>query len=163
MPQKNENGLVMVVRERFLAELRAANETSSRFGLQLSEQSMQALAETRTRTLLDHGRVELGKSAISAIVEAFCDSPFLLQEDYESTLSELLDAFYYYKNASGERLADDELIAAMRLYYDAFDGSMDGVTGTTLEALCLARRFGHATEEEADEQEDNDDDDTDHE
>ena len=163
MPNENESGLILVVRERFLAELRTANETSSRYGLKLSEQSMQALAQTRTRTLLDHGRVELGSSAVSALVEGFCDSPFLLQEDYEATLAELLDAFYYYKNASGEQLADDELIAAMRLYYDAFDGSMDGVTGTTLEALCLARRFGHATEEEADEQEDNDDDDTDHE
>ncbi len=161
MPQDNENGLLLVVRERFIAELRAANETSSRYGLKLSEQSMQALAQTRTRTLLDHGRVELGSSAVSAIVEGFCDSQFLLQEDYEATLAELLDAFYYFKNASGERVADDELIAAMRMRFDAFDGAIEGVTGTTLEALCLARRFGQ--EEGEEEWEDDDDDDTDHE
>ncbi|MDP3446742.1 MAG: DUF6323 family protein [Eubacteriales bacterium] len=156
MQQEKEAGLILVVREQFLAELRAANETSSRYGLKLSEQSMQALAQTRTRALLDHGRVELGASAVSALVEGFCDSPFLLQENYEATLAELLDAFYYFKNASGERVADDELIAAMRMRYDAYDGAVEGVTGTTLEALCLARRFGLAQDEDAWEDDDDD-------
>lgn len=156
MQQEKETGLILVVREQFLAELRAANETSSRYGLKLSEQSMQALAQTRTRALLDHGRVELGASAVSALVEGFCDSPFLLQENYEATLAELLDAFYYFKNASGERVADDELIAAMRMRYDAYDGAVEGVTGTTLEALCLARRFGLAQDEDAWEDDDDD-------
>jgi hypothetical protein len=161
MPQENGNGLNLLVREQFLAELRSANELSSRYGLKLSEQSMQTLAQTRTRTLLDHGRVELGSSAVSALVKGFCDSPFLLQEDYEATLAELLDAFYYFKKASGELVADDELIAAMRMRYDAFDGAIEGVTGTTLEALCLARRFGHVEEEE--EWGDDDDDEADQE
>ena len=156
MQQEKETGLILVVREQFLAELRAANETSSRYGLKLSEQSMQALAQTRTRALLDHGRVEFGASAVSALVEGFCDSPFLLQENYEATLAELLDAFYYFKNASGERVADDELIAAMRMRYDAYDGAVEGVTGTTLEALCLARRFGLAQDEDAWEDDDDD-------
>jgi len=161
MEQEQENGLTMLVRKQFLEELHAANETSARFGLRLSEQAMQALAQVRTRALLGHGRVELGASAISAIVEEFCDSPFLSQEDYEETLAELLDAFYYFKNVSGERLTDEELIAAMRAYYDTFSGSMTGVTGTTLEAFCLARRFGLREEEEN--LEDNDDDEADNE
>ena len=156
MEQETETGLLLVVREQFLSELRAANETSARFGLKLSEQSMQALAQTRMHALLDNGRVELGASAVSALVDGFCDSPFLLQEDYESTLAELLDAFYYFKNASGECVADDELITAMRMRYDAFDGAIEGVTGTTLEALCLARRFGQEVAEE--ELEDDEDD-----
>lgn len=156
MEQETETGLLLVVREQFLSELRAANETSARFGLKLSDQSMQVLAQTRMRALLDNGRVELGTSAVAALVEGFCDSPFLLQEDYESTLAELLDAFYYFKNASGECVADDELIAAMRMRYDAFDGAIEGVTGTTLEALCLARRFGQEVAEE--ELEDDEDD-----
>ena len=82
MEQETETGLLLVVREQFLSELRAANETSARFGLKLSEQSMQALAQTRMHALLDNGRVELGASAVSALVDGFCDSPFLLQEDY---------------------------------------------------------------------------------
>ncbi|MPM79293.1 hypothetical protein SDC9_126326 [bioreactor metagenome] len=32
----------------------------------------------------------------------------------------------------------------MRERYDAYDGSIEAVTGTTLEALCRARRLGEA-------------------
>ena len=108
-----------------------------------------------TLALTDHGRVELGASAVRSIVDGFCDSPYLLQEDYETTLLELVDAFYYFKNACGEQLTDAELIEAMRARYDAYDGSVEAVIGTTLEALCRARRFG--LEEEADWEDEDDD------
>lgn len=141
------------MQQRFLAELRGANEVSARFGLQLSEQGMQELAKARTQALVDNGRVEFGTSAVRAITEGFCDSPYLLQEDYEATLPELVDAFYYFKNACGEQLTDDELIQAMRERFDAYGGSVDAVIGTTLEALCRARRIGYV---EADNREEDD-------
>ena len=123
-------------------ELEACNERSARFGLRLSERGIQELARQRERALLEHGRVEPGGSALPALIEGFCDSPYLQQEDYEATLLELLDAFYYYKNECGEQLTDDELIAAMRERYDAYDGSIDAVTGTSLDAFCRVRRLG---------------------
>jgi len=154
MEQHKETGLALRVRERFLEELRGVNETGARFGLRLSEQGMLEIAQARTRALVDHGRVELGTSAVKSIVDGFCDSPYLMQEDYEATLLELVDAFYYFKNECGEQLTDDELIQAMRERYDAYDGSVEAVIGTSLESLCRARRFGF----EEDEREDNDDD-----
>lgn len=153
MKHEEEFSLAVHMQQRFLAELRGANEVSARFGLQLSEQGMQELAKARTQALVDSGRVEFGTSAVRAITQGFCDSPYLLQEDYEATLPELLDAFYYFKNASGEQLADDELIRAMRERFDAYGGSVDAVIGTTLEALCRARRIGYV---EADNREEDD-------
>ncbi len=150
MRKRQETELLSAERRQFLEELKSVNETSARFGLTLSEQGMRELARARKFALIDHGRVEFGASAVRAIADGFCDSPFLLQEDYEATLLELVDAFYYFKNACGEQIADDELIAAMRERYDAYDGSVDAVTGTTIEALCRARRFGEAYEEEDD-------------
>ena len=142
MDQSLKTGLAPAREQRMLAELNACNARSARFGLTLSKHAMLELAEKREHALLEHGRVELGASVLPAIVEGFCDSPFLLQEDYETTLLELLDAFYYFKNECGEQLTDDELIAAMRERYDAYDGSLDAVIGTSLEALCRARRLG---------------------
>ena len=142
------------MQQRFLTELRGANEVSARFGLQLSEQGMQELAKARTQALVDSGRVEFGTSAVRAITEGFCDSPYLQQEDYEATLPELVDAFYYFKNACGEQLTDDELIQAMRERFDAYGGSVDAVIGTTLEALCRARRIGYVEEEDNREEDD---------
>ena len=155
MEQDIGGALARRAQERFLEELRDVNTISARFGLRLSEQGMLALSQARTLALTDHGRVELGASAVRSIVDGFCDSPYLLQEDYETTLLELVDAFYYFKNACGEQLTDAELIEAMRARYDAYDGSVEAVIGTTLEALCRARRFG--LEEEADWEDEDDD------
>ena len=155
MEQDIGGALALRAQERFLEELRDVNTVSARFGLRLSEQGVLALSQARTLALTDHGRVELGASAVRSIVDGFCDSPYLLQEDYETTLLELVDAFYYFKNACGEQLTDAELIEAMRARYDAYDGSVEAVIGTTLEALCRARRFG--LEEEADWEDEDDD------
>lgn len=154
MEQDIGSALALRAQERFLEELREVNTISARFGLKLSEQGMLALSQARTLALSDHGRVELGASAVRSIVDGFCDSPYLLQEDYEATLLELVDAFYYFKNACGEQLTDAELIEAMRARYDAYDGSIEAVFGTTLESLCRARRFG--LEEEEDWEDDDD-------
>lgn len=157
MRKQQETGLIAAQRERMLEELRSANDVSSRFGLALSEQGMRELAQARTRALIDHGRVEPGGSAVRAIIEGFCDSPFLLQEEYESTLADLTDAFYYFKNACGDQIADDELIAVMRERYDAYDGSVDAVIGTTIEGLCRARRLGEDYDEDRGTEDENDD------
>ena len=142
MQDRPEESIAIRSREQFLEELRSTNEISARFGLRLSEAGMLELAQARAQALYEHGRVELGASAVRAIADGFCDSPFLLQEDYEATLFELVDAFYYFKNACAEQLTDEELIQAMRERYDAYDGSVDAVIGTSLEALCRARRLG---------------------
>lgn len=154
MEQHTEQSLAIRVRERFLEELHGVNETGARFGLRLSEQGMLEIAQARTRALVDHGRVELGASAVRSIVDGFCDSPYLMQEDYEATLLELVDAFYYFKNECGEQLTDDELIQAMRERYDAYDGSVEAVIGTSLEALCRARRFGLAEDADMEDEDD---------
>ena len=93
-------------------------------------------------------------AAVKSIADGFCDSPYLLQEDYETTLLELVDAFYYFKSACGEQLTDEELISVMRTRYDAYDGSVEAVIGTSLEALCRARRFG--VEDDEDREDDDD-------
>ena len=154
MEQDIGGAIALRAQERFLEELREVNTISARFGLRLSEQGMLALSQARTLALTDHGRVELGASAVRSIVDGFCDSPYLLQEDYETTLLELVDAFYYFKNACGEQLTDAELIEVMRARYDAYDGSVEAVIGTTLEALCRARRFGLEEEEDWEDEDD---------
>jgi len=141
MTDYKETGLVQT-REGFIAQLRFCNTRSARFGLTLSEGAMAELAAARQSALTEHGRVEPKESAVASIIEGFCDSPYLMQDEYEATLIALTDAFYYFKNACGEQLTDDELIEAMRERYDSYDGSVDAVIGTSLEALCRARRLG---------------------
>lgn len=159
MQNTEEGAIALLAREQFMQELRAVNEISARYGLRLSEAGMRTLVQARNSALIDHGRVELGISAVRAIADGFCDSPYLLQEDYENTLLELVDAFYYFKNACAEQLTDEELILAMRQRYDAYDGSVEAVIGTTLEAYCRAKRLGEVYDEGAEDHKDEEDED----
>jgi len=51
---------------------------------------MQELSQRREQALVDQGRVELGGSVLPALIDGFCDSPYLLQEEYAATLAELV-------------------------------------------------------------------------
>ena len=141
--------------QRLKRELSACNAVTERYGLTLSESSVLAIAEKRTQTLLETGRVEFGESVIPKLINAFCDSPYLLQDDYEETLCALTEAFYSFKNDCFDRLTDDELIACLRVCYDAYEGGLDAVCSLTIEELTRGRRLDDADdpddEEEADE------------
>jgi hypothetical protein len=96
---------------------------------------MASLSQARKEVLLETGRVEFGASVLPDVVDAFCDSPYLMQEEYEATLTGLMEAFYTFKNETCDRIADDELLSRMRACYDAYEGSVDAVSGMSLEQL----------------------------
>ncbi len=141
-----ELSVIGPAQRRLTKELRACNALTARYGLMLPEAAIGALAQKRADALSETGRVEFGESVIPKLIEAFCDSPYLMQDEYEAVLGELTDAFYYFKNESFDLLTDDELIAAMRTSYDESGGSVDAVIGTSLETLCRGRRFGEETD-----------------
>ena len=122
-------------------ELRASNEFSIKYGLSLSENQIQNLAQKRFEALKDVGRIEFGEGIAKKLIYAFCDSPYIHQQNYEETIIELQEAFYYFKNETDDRLTDDELIEYMK---DTFDGKAQGsieyLTGSSLEEL---RRNAH--------------------
>ena len=116
--------------------LRSCNAMTARFGLTLSPEEISQLAERRVTALRDTGRVEFGEGVLSTLVHAFCDSPFLMPDDYAQTLSDLQDAFYWFKNESADTIPDDELIGLMRAVFDGrAQGSADYLSGLTPEEL----------------------------
>jgi len=128
-------------------ELEACNGLSGRFGLVLSGEQLLRLTESRFLALKSTGRVEFGEGVLKKLVYAFCDSPYLTQQNYESTLTGLQDIFYYFKNESIEALSDDELIEAMKTAFDGkAQGSLEYLAGTALESLCRGIRGGEVEE-----------------
>ena len=142
---------------RTVEELERCNEVSGHYGLVLSRRQMQNLAVRRFQALADTGRVEFGEGVLKKLVFAFCSSPYLAPADYESTLAQLQDLFYHFKNESGEGLSDDELIEAMRAAFDGpAHGSLEYLAGTALESLCRAVRSRGLEEEPMEEDLDDD-------
>lgn len=124
-------------------ELLACNARTALCGLTLTETDVEQLAQAHVDALRSTGRVEFGGGALQKLVYAFCDSPYLTQENYAQTLSELQEIFYCFKNESGERLSDDELIGAMKEVFDGrAQGSLEYLAGTSPEELCRRARSG---------------------
>lgn len=131
--------------------LSSCNALTEAYGLTLSQGQMLALAEGRLQALQDTDRVEFGEGILKKLITAFRDSPYLCRQNYAETIGELQDIFYHFKNESGERLTDDELIAVMKECFDgAAQGSTDYLAGTALQILCRKLRGWEAGEEEAD-------------
>lgn len=131
-----------------MAELRECNDLTIKYGLSLSEKQIYDLTERRFAALKDTGRIEFGQGVLKKIVTEFCDSPYIMQDIYVDTILELQDLFYYFKNESMDRISDDELIAIMKSYFDGIcQGSLDYLSGSTLEDLCRNTRYGYEADD----------------
>lgn len=133
-----------IQKKQAIIELKACNELTIKFGLILNDEEIKEMVENRFKSLKDTGRVEFLGGVIKKIVEAFCDSPYILQENYKDILIELQDIFYFFKNEAMDQVSDDELIEFMKKHFDGnCQGSIEYLSGTTLEELCRNTRYGY--------------------
>lgn len=162
MDDRQELALVQLQKSQAIAELRDCNHLTGRYGLTLSEAQIMSLVTQRFEVLQSTGRIEFGAGVLPKLIEAFCDSVYITQENYEEAVSTLQELFYYYKNESLDMISDDELIEFMRSNFDGpCQGSLDYLGDTSLEALCRNARYdksgvSRADEDDADEDMDQD-------
>jgi len=132
-------------------EIMKCNEKTIQYGLSLTVQQATELAETRFQTLNNTGRIELGAGAIEKIIEAFCDSPYIYQQNYVEMMHELTEIFYYFKNETLDMVSDDDLIGHMKESFDTkCQGSLELLKHREMEKMANNVRYGHdlAYEEE---------------
>ncbi len=131
-----------LMRTQTVLELMKANELTERFGLTLSPGQIARVADRRFEALKNTGRVEFGRGILRELIEAFCDSPYVRQEEYEETVSELIDSFYYFRGESDGLIPDSDLIDCMRRYFDGVcQGSLEFLNGATLSDLIRDTRY----------------------
>jgi hypothetical protein len=135
--------------------LLCCNTLTARFGLHLSETAAKALAESQTRALKNTGRVAFAGGVAQDLIAAFCDSPYIHQDSYAETLTELIDAFYDFKNETLDEIDDAEAIALMKRLFDGdCDGSLDRLREEALPEAARRVRAGRPPEAEDDKPED---------
>ena len=116
-----------------ITNIEKCNKITSRYGLVLSNKQILGLLEKRKETLKATGRVEFRGGVIEKIIKEFCDSPYINKENYESTLYELIDIFYEYKNETMDLTTDDELIDFMKKSFDGIcKGDIEYLAGTIM-------------------------------
>lgn len=139
---------------RQLANVREANGYTEKFGLTLTDEEAALLLKERKEVLKNQERVEFGEGILPKLIYAFCDSPYIYQDNYVETLGRLQDIFYFYKNESLDEITDDELIDFMKDQFDGpCQGSLDYLEDTGLETFARRARFGLGLYEEEDEDE----------
>lgn len=141
----NEFGLSNIQNQMMIEsarqELSECNAFSEQYGLTLSDSEIEELIECRTNALKDSGRVEFSGGILPKLIYAFCDSPYIDRDDWESTLAELQEAFYYFKSDSKDKYTDDELIEFMvKVFNGRAQGSAEYLIGTSLDSLCRYAR-----------------------
>lgn len=93
---------------------RARQTDLARAGLSLDKKDLRALDQRRRTSLGSLCRVELGGGALSVIVEAFADSPYLEQDRLAEQLGAIQDAFYELRDQVPVGVADARVAAAQR-------------------------------------------------
>ena len=139
-----DNNIFLPLQQQLLSahqEIRECNAYSRKFGLVLSETEITDLVISRAEALRASGRIEFGGGILPKLIEAFCDSPYIEQENYADTLAELQEAFYYFKTEAMDYFSDEELIEYMvKVFNGRAQGSAEYLSGTSLEALARYAR-----------------------
>ncbi len=136
MENKFELMLINKNTQKELEKLEECNNFLSKYNLALTQKDIKEIEIKRIDALKQNGRIELGNWIIDKIIKEFCVSPYIQQDNFLSTLYELIDMFYYYKNETKDIVSDDELIKFMRKCYDnVAHGDLEYLSGTILEKM----------------------------
>ncbi len=133
-----------LLQKQAVSEIMKCNDMTVKFGLILTEAQALELVETRSYALKQNGRIEFGGGVIDKIISEFCDSPYISINNYNETVHELLEIFYYYKNETIDLMSDDDLIKYMKNAFDGIcQGSIELLSGRELYKLARNMRYGY--------------------
>lgn len=139
------DGSSELLKKHAVDELIMCNGYTEQYGITISREAAAALVETREYSLIRYGRIEFGGGVIEKIIKAFCDSPYIGNHNYEQTLHELIEYFYYYKNEAMGMVSDDDLISFMKSSFDGVcRGSLELLSGRELYNLAEAIKRGQS-------------------
>lgn len=119
------------------------NSYTQKFGVRLTQEEAKELVVSRKENLIEQGRIEFGEGVLTKLIFAFCDSPYIYQDNYVESIERLQEIFYLYKNESLDEVTDDELIDFMKNQFEGkCQGSLDYLEDTSLEEYARWIRRG---------------------
>ena len=140
---ESTNWLALLERTQ-IQKVMESNQYTEQYGLTLSEQDAEILAQERKSTLLEQKRVEFGESILPRIIYEFCDSAFISQSNYVESLTRLQEIFFLYKNEMLDEISDEELLNFMKEQFETVCfGDFDYLEGTCLDIFAQAVRAGY--------------------
>lgn len=140
-----KNWLALMSKQLQITQVLETNQFTEKYGLALSKEDAEILAEERVHTLQNEQRVEFGQGILPKIIYTFCDSPYIMQENYCESLIRLQEIFYLYKNEMQDEITDDELLEFMQEQFETVCyGDFDYLESTCLDIFSQAVRAGYS-------------------
>lgn len=134
----------MARKKEELAYVSAMNQKTEQFGLVLKEEDAKELIAYKNESLKKYERFEWGTGILERLIFVFCDSQYISQQNYLESLERLQDIFYKFKNASQDRMTDEEILTFMKEQFESICyGSLDYLEDTCLEIYTEAVRAGY--------------------
>lgn len=104
--------------QKGICKIIECNEYLKKYGLEITNEDVKTIIEKREIALKKSGRLETNFDVVSVLIREFCDSPYISKENFIETINELMEAFYYYKTETKNKISDEGLIKFMRENYD---------------------------------------------
>ena len=99
-----ENLFELLLAEQRKADLQRilrCNERTGQYGLTLTETDARELMACRENSLKESRRVEFGESILPAVIEFFCDSAYIHQDQYVGCSASFRNYFTHLKMNPG--------------------------------------------------------------
>ncbi len=142
--EQEQNWIERTNAENQLAEILDTNKTAAAFGLALTREQAALIVAARKNALRQERRVEFGASVTKALIQTFCSSPYIGQDNFADMVIRLQEIFYEFKGEMLDQLTDDELLNFMREQFDGIcAGDPDYLEDTVLAGFAQAVRGGY--------------------
>lgn len=140
-----KNWIKFLAAQTQVAQVLETNQYADQYGLTLSQEDAALLVAERAGALKREQRIELGQSILPKIIYMFCDSSYIMQENYRDSLIRLQEIFFAYKNEMMDEITDDELLEFMKEQFEAVCyGDFEYLEGTCLDLFAQAIRAGYS-------------------
>lgn len=142
---EQKNWLALMVKQTQITQVLETNQYTEKYGLTLSNEDAGILAKERINTLKQEQRIEFGQGILTKIIYTFCDSAYIMQDNYRDSLLRLQDIFFLYKNEMMDEITDDELLEFMKEQFETVCyGDFGYLEETCLDIFAQAVRAGYS-------------------
>ena len=118
-----QSGMLSKAHEKYIArELLLLNDVTREYGITLSKKDCNEIAECRSELLKDTERIEVGAGAVTKIIELFCESGYINQQNFKDTVEGLLECFYTIKTETDDKVSDEVALRFLKYLFEVEAG-----------------------------------------
>lgn len=113
------SSMLSEVHNRYIAsDLITLNEHTAMRGIVLSERDCTEIAQCRGNLLVESERIEVGSGAVRRIIEEFCESGYVNQQNFKSVVQDLLECFYTIKTETEDKVDDETVLEFLKYIFE---------------------------------------------